>query len=229
MNWLNSYKDKEDTEWSNFWYDEANVGKNDHRVLLIGDSIARQIRKDLSHKLKCPVSLFGTSAALRDQMFWDQWDCFFKNKLYKYEKIILWIGNHSRMTEDGTNLFIDSDYRRFSFDFQYLIHKCQSISNRILVLSTLYIYHTRNYNPIIELIRKRFFIKPKENINEQENKIVQQKNLIMQNICSRHNIAFYDIATELFHSKYWHKDHIHYINESNQFVVNLLKENLESI
>ena len=69
---LNSYKDKEATEWSNFWYDQANVRGGAHRILLVGDSIARQYRRGLSEKLKCPVDLFGTSAALRDSMFWDQ-------------------------------------------------------------------------------------------------------------------------------------------------------------
>lgn len=37
---LNSYKDKETTEWSNFWYDQANV-QGGGRILLVGDSIAR--------------------------------------------------------------------------------------------------------------------------------------------------------------------------------------------
>ncbi|WP_368350547.1 hypothetical protein, partial [Parabacteroides merdae] len=56
---LNSYKDKETTEWSNFWYDQANV-QGGGRILLVGDSIARQYRRSLSEKLKCPVDLFGT-------------------------------------------------------------------------------------------------------------------------------------------------------------------------
>lgn len=74
---LNSYKDKETTEWSNFWYDQANV-QGTRRILLVGDSIARQYRRTLSEKLKSPVDLFATSAALRDSMFWDQWHCFLK-------------------------------------------------------------------------------------------------------------------------------------------------------
>lgn len=59
---LNSYKDKETTEWSNFWYDQANV-QGTRRILLVGDSIARQYRRTLSEKLKSPVDLFATSAA----------------------------------------------------------------------------------------------------------------------------------------------------------------------
>lgn len=218
---LNSYKDKETTEWSNFWYDQANV-QGGGRILLVGNSIARQYRRSLSEKLKCPVDLFGTSAALRDSMFWDQWQCFFKNGLYEYSTIFCWVGNHSRLNEDGNAFFGEQDYRRLYHDFTRLIIECKSRTRQVVVLSTFHIYKWRKYNNEIERIRRKLGFKPKEYLNDEENVVVENKNRIMKEISEEHNLPFYDIDAIMMKSKYWHVDFIHYIPESNSFVAEYL-------
>ena len=221
--WLNQLPDKEQTEWCNFWYDQANiqVGK---RILLVGDSVARQIRRTLSDILKCPVDLFGTSAALRDQMFWDQWECFFKNNLYRYQAVFIWVGNHSRMSEDGKSYFSEYDYLRFREDFTYLVEQCQKRSSKVIVLTTLHMYKCRKYNADIERIRRKLWIKPKEYLNEEENVVVEGKNRIMKEVANRYNLSFYDIDDRLMKSKFWHVDFIHYIPESNLYVSQILRD-----
>lgn len=219
--WLNSLPDKELTEWSNFWYDKANQNI-DKRILLVGDSVARQVRRTLAEITNNPVDLFATSAALRDQMYWDQWECFFKNNLYRYDAIFVWVGNHSRMSEDGKSYFTEYDYRRFRADFSYLIDRCLDISSDITVLSTLHMYKWRKYNHDIERIRRKLMIKPKEHLNHEENVVVEGKNRIMQEVAEEKNVRFYDIDSVLMESDYWHTDFIHYIPESNTFVANIL-------
>lgn len=220
---LNQFLGKEQTEWSNFWYDRANENV-EKRILLVGDSIARQIRRTLSEIIACPVDLFASSAALRDQMFWDQWECFFKNNLYKYNVIILWVGNHSRISENGETLFTEYDYVRFKDDFLYLVNECQNKSSKVIVLTTLHMYRWRKYNKFIELLRRKFKIKPKEILNEYENIVVEGKNAIMRDIANYQDLLFYDIDKKLMESIYWHVDFIHYIPESNIFVCNILKD-----
>lgn len=44
---MNSLAGKEETEWCNFWYDKASSDTG-RRMLLVGDSIARQVRRTLS-------------------------------------------------------------------------------------------------------------------------------------------------------------------------------------
>lgn len=177
----------------------------------------------MSELIGCPVDLFATSAALRDQMFWDQWECFFKNGLYSYDTIFVWVGNHSRMSEDGKSLFTESDYYRFRKDFNTLIEKCEVRSSKIIVLTTLHMFKWRKYNSDIERIRRKLMIKPKEYLNDEENIVVKKKNAIMEDIAKERNIAFYDIDKSLMSSKYWHVDFIHYIPESNKFICNILK------
>ena len=220
---LNSYKDKETTEWSNFWYDQANV-QGTRRILLVGDSIARQYRRTLSEKLKSPVDLFATSAALRDSMFWDQWHCFFKSGLYDYSTIFCWVGNHSRMDEKGGGFFQEYDYQRFYHDFSRLIVECKSRSKKVVVLSTFHIFKWRKYNNEIERIRRKLCLKPKEYLNDEENVVVENKNRIMKQVAEEHNLPFCDMDAILMKSKYWHVDFIHYIPGSNSFVADCLRK-----
>ena len=67
MDYLNSYLDKEQTEWSNFWYDQANT-QGGKRILMVGDSVARGARRSLSETLKCPVDLFGSSVTYQSSV-----------------------------------------------------------------------------------------------------------------------------------------------------------------
>lgn len=219
---LNSYKDKEETEWSNFWYDKAN-SNSEKRVLLVGDSVARQIRRTLASDLNHPVDLFATSAALRDTLYWDQWECFFKSGLYSYDVIFVWVGNHSRISEDGNSLFTEYDYKRFEDDFEFLLEKCLERSHNVIVLSTLHMYKWRRYNTDIERIRRKLMLKPKEYLNDIENIVVENKNLIMERVAKRRGIKFYDIDKDLMESKYWHVDFIHYIPESNRFICRIME------
>ena len=56
---------REGTEWVNFWVDNANLEDNGRRILLVGDSTSRVIRRSLGLMLGgASVDLFATSAAL---------------------------------------------------------------------------------------------------------------------------------------------------------------------
>lgn len=221
--YLNSYADKEATEWVNFWYDKANQ-KSDRRILLIGDSVSRQIRSTMSALLQCPVNLFATSAALRDSMFWNQLKCFFENGLYSYEAIFIWVGNHSRRSEDGTGYFSDYDFQRFHSDFSTLVEICRGIAPKVIILSTLHMFIRRNANKYFESIREIVGIRPKETLDYKENAVVEVKNKIIEQVASEQGLLFYDIDKTLLKSKYWHKDNIHYISKSNKFVASRLIE-----
>lgn len=42
---------REGTEWVNFWVDNANLEDNGRRILLVGDSTSRVIRRSLGQML----------------------------------------------------------------------------------------------------------------------------------------------------------------------------------
>lgn len=92
--------EREDTEWSNFWRDQANK-ETDGRILLIGDSTARMIRSTYGRIAGKPVDLLATSSGLHDSLFVSQMDCFFSSTEYKYDKIIVQIGHHAELGTGG--------------------------------------------------------------------------------------------------------------------------------
>lgn len=225
--YLNSYSDKENTEWCNFWYDKANT-KSDRRILFVGDSVARQVRRTMSEMTGCPVDLFATSAALRDKMFWDQWNCFFRNGLYQYDAIFIWVGNHSRMSEDGKSLYREPDYERFKMDFRTLVRKCEERSSKIIILSTLHMFEIKQHNKFLQIALRKLMLKLNEKLNATDNVVVEGKNRIMEEVAKEFDFIFHDIDADLMSSKFCHKDFIHYFPESNKYVAEILIEQLAS-
>lgn len=218
----NQIKGREGVEWLNFWYDHADevVGK---RILIIGDSTGRQIRCSLSSLLQCPVDFFGSSAALRDIIFWNQLDCFFKDNLYTYESIIIWIGNHSRINADGNGPFEECDYIEFTEDYKRLVKYVQSKCRNTVGINSYDIVHPYIWkNSIQRKIWRKFHLRYKCRQNIEESAIVIRKNTIMEKICNDLNVPFLDICSIMQKTQFNRPDHIHYEEASNTYVCNLI-------
>lgn len=87
---------------------------------------------------------------------------------------------------------------------------------------------SRKYNHDIERIRRKLMIKPKEKLNDYENRVVEGKNTIMRRIAKNYSLKFHDIDKDLMESKFWHTDFIHYIPESNLFISEIIKQLLNN-
>ena len=228
--YLNNYLGRESVEWSNFWYDQADAPYQ-KRILMIGDSTSRVIRRKLSEMMNCPVDLFATSAAFRDIFFWNQPECFFKDSIYsKYDFITIWLGNHSRINEKGNGSFEQHDYDRLAIDFQRLIEYISNFDAKILVMSSLYMVKPwKQRYPKEAFLRRKFNIWPAEVYDEQENEIARRKNDIIEKVSKENGIAFFDMANFMMFTKYRHLDHIHYENAANSIMCKKIKEQLEKL
>ena len=224
----NQLQGRERTEWANFWYDEADR-QTERRILLIGDSTGRQIRRTLSGMTHRPVDFFGTSAALRDVLFWNQLDCFLKDSLYSYDNIIIWIGNHSRITQYGQGPFQEKDYEDFRNDFEKLLQYTRNISPNLLVLSSYDIVIPCQWakSKIVQKLLEVIKIKYKCKVNTPETDIVNRKNSIIEEICRNSSTPFLDICAIMKQTSYNRTDHIHYEKPSNGYVCRLIADHLK--
>lgn len=229
-NYINSYASRENIEWSNFWYDQADAPYQ-KRMLMIGDSTSRVIRRMLSEMMNCPIDLFATSAAFRDIIFWNQLDCFFKDSIYsKYDYITIWLGNHSRINEMGNGPFEQHDYDRLAIDFKKLLEYVAKYRAKALVMPSLYIFEPwKQKYPKEATIRKKLNIWPPEVLNEEESLIVRRKNTIMEKVAKENGFAFFNIAECMMSTKYRHTDHIHYESAANPLMCQIIKEQLEKL
>lgn len=95
---------REEVEWANYWIDQANV-VSEKRILLIGDSTARMVRRTLAKLTKCPVDLIASSSSLHDELFVNLIDGYFKNLLYSYDYIFVQLGHHAEIEIDDGGVF----------------------------------------------------------------------------------------------------------------------------
>ena len=128
--------EREDIEWSNFWWDRANEHP-DHRILLMGDSTARMVRSTLAEMTGKPVDLFATSSALHDSLFVNQMDCFFKSKEYTYDVIFIQFGHHAELGFGG-GFYKDEDWMVFESEFRDFLKFLSERTQRIVVESIFY-------------------------------------------------------------------------------------------
>lgn len=198
--------EREDTEWANFWWDMANNDRKD-RILLIGDSTARMVRRTLATVTKRPVDLLATSSGIHDELFINQLDCYFASKEYEYKDIFVQLGHHGELGPGGRQ-FETSDYDVYADDFKRLIGFLKQHSNSIIVESVFYTVVVQNRQLLNRLLRK------KEKYDEEVNLRKKIKNEIMQRVADEMGIKWCDINGYMLKNgkMFRHSDHIHFEN-----------------
>lgn len=86
--------EREPIEWLNYWIEDANEYRR--RIILIGDSVTRDLRKKLNFYLGegyC-VDLLAMSYSILDDMVLEEIKHFFKRTPYQYDFIIYHLGAH---------------------------------------------------------------------------------------------------------------------------------------
>lgn len=85
---------RERIEWLNYWIEDANVYKK--RIILIGDSVTRDLRKKMSFYLNknFAVDLLAMSYSILDDMVMAEIKHYFQSSVYRYEYIIYNMGAH---------------------------------------------------------------------------------------------------------------------------------------
>lgn len=123
------YEDRETIEWVNSWLAHADCEGD--RILLIGDSVTRELRGKLEHYIShwYNVDLFAASFAITDHLFWRNLECFF-NGDYKYKIIIINYGFHH-----GFSVKCTSGEEVYRTMYQKLIDICRQLCNRVIVMT----------------------------------------------------------------------------------------------
>lgn len=218
---------REPEEWSNGWYDAANIRENGKRILFIGDCILRQSRSGVSRNLKCPIDLFGTSSALDDELFALQIDSFFQGIDYMYDVAVIQVGHHANLEPDGSLLSTDS-LRNFETNLTLLCDFISQYAPKILLLTVL-----KQIRPVEKTKLNRWKLKHgfmKEKPDEVMNIVVNAKNEIIERTAKKHPAtSFYNVVEALEKTKFLHRDHVHYEDKALPFIVKEISEAIKRI
>ena len=217
--------EREDIEWSNFWWDRANEHPN-HRILLMGDSTARMIRSTLAEMSGKPVDLFGTSSALHDSLFINQMDCFFKSTEYQYDLAFVQFGHHAELGFGG-GFYKDEDWKVFEEEFRVFLQYLSQNVQRIVVESIFYTVIPTKFigGEMVQKISRKL-LRPKEVFDEVTNERKRIKNEKMFQIAEEMGIQTLDINQYMLTegAQFRHKDHIHYEDSARKFICRKMME-----
>lgn len=186
---------REITEFLNFWFDKANMVRND-RILLIGDSISRAYRGPLAALTGRPVDFFATTTSIDEDMFWKTLELFFGFEEYRQQKAHIQIGLHSI---DG----FMSAKRNFSLEeyernYDKLVKTVKKYIPDLTIATTTKVVQVGNLTAI-------------DQHNTEE---VIKRNEIAMRIAKKHGLKTNDLFTSMYNSL--HRDLVHFTTESIQ-------------
>ena len=90
----NKNQNREKIEWLNYWIEDAD--KDKERVILIGDSVTRDLRKKLNVYMETEYSidLLAMSYSITDDSVLKELEHYFNTNAYKYKFILYQMGAH---------------------------------------------------------------------------------------------------------------------------------------
>lgn len=123
---------REEIEWTNCWWSNAN--KKKERILLVGDSVLRNIRGCFEKLLLgyYAVDLFATSLFINDYLFWKHLKLFLDTSEYDYRFVIIQYGVQHGWHFKCVDNIRDSDNFRIKY-VELLILLKKICSNNILM------------------------------------------------------------------------------------------------
>lgn len=197
--------EREDTEWLNFWFSRGN--KNlDNRVLLIGDSIAREYRGPLENLINKPVDFFATSAYIADDMFWKQFDLFFSFKEYRQSKAHIQIGLHGINTFGGAKH--SNSLEEWEIYYEKLVKRIMEfIPDLTIALSTPAIITNTGV------------------LYEKWNDEIIKRNRIAAKIAEKYKLNINDLYTLMLGEP--HRDMTHFPKEGSEKIAKKIAESLK--
>ncbi len=183
---------REYVEWLNFWFDKANEKRND-RILLIGDSIARDYRGPLASLTNLPVDFFATTAAMDDKMFWKTLDLFLEYEDYRWQKAHIQIGVHSidGMFWAKRNV----DLLEYEKTYERLVCTIREIVPDLTIATTTKVVNSKDLSSIDAYVTEE----------------IKKRNEIAVRIAEKYGLPVNDLFKKMYN---WpHRDKVHFTLE----------------
>ncbi len=197
-------QNRERIEWTNCWWSEA--CKKKERILLVGDSVTRNMRGRLEKLLysTCAVDLFATSFSIHDSLFWKHLKLYLETSEYMHSCIIVQYG-----VQHGKNLRCsENEKNKQEFREQYvrLLEVLHEHCEKIVLL-------TSNSNML-----KPDFIK----INEAAEREIVCRNRIIEDIGKQLGYRVFDFYSLIREREYKFIDHVHIEGEGYDYAARVL-------
>lgn len=199
-------KHREYIEWVNWWWEES-ANKDKKRLLLIGDSVARQFRGNFNNmcteKYGMAVDFPGTSASVRSDLLLREIKSFFDACDYKYEMILLQVGHHGYRTRCKAD---EAEAELFAENYELLLdYLAEKVNGNIIVLAN---------TPVAN--------------DESKNEEIRIRNDISKKVAGeRGEYPYFDMYSLMAESDFVYTDDVHFERSADLFIAEKILAFLE--
>lgn len=199
---------REYVEWLNFWFDYANEKRSD-RILLIGDSIARDYRGPLAQLTQKPVDFFATTTNISDDKFYRTLDLFFSYEEYHQQKAQIQIGVHGI---DGVCKAVQSNsIEKFEKEYEKLVNYVLKYIPDLTIALTTHVVENSNLSKLWEKVN---------------NEIIK-RNQVAKKIAEKYKLKVNDLYSLMFNEP--HRDWAHFPKEGSEKIARKVAEVMKLI
>lgn len=184
---MGNYRNREKIEWLNYWIEDANKSGN-KRIILLGDSVTRELRKKLSFYMgeDYAVDLLAMSYNTFDDMTLEEIQHFFHTSIYQYDFIFYQMGvHHGHYIECARSVEDAVKYEMKSLELLEILK--QYTSHVIAMASTL-----------------------ENDVLEREQEEIEKRNRLLEIAASKLNINFYDVNKKMNYQTVHFTDRFHF-------------------
>lgn len=186
----------EKIEWLNYWIEDANTDKT--RILLIGDSVAREYRKKLNEifeKKNMVVDLIATSAVILDDRLMAEILLFFRQNNYCYKAVVFNVGAHHGYWIDCEN---DEEVRKkYEVELNNLFDKIEETVPTIITVGG-----TPEKEECID--------------RKLENIEIRRRNEILKRISQKRGYPYIDLYDCAIKEKFEYSDWVHFYGDADE-------------
>ena len=209
-------------EWGNYWWEDASDYKKE-RYLLVGDSVARSFRSNLSilSGEDIAVDCIASSSYVDDVLLEKEIELFLSFEEYYHSVAIINLGFHHGLERSVRCNMADRDLFRKSY--LRIIRQLQKQVERILLVSGT---HHVISNRIAEM-------------DEEINREIEARNEVVFELSEKYHLEFIDLY-HFFHERHTcfpHKDYVHFVESADELMAGIVfyegilktKENFSSL
>lgn len=202
-------KSRGSIEWLNFWMEEPKESDG-CRILLIGDSTARQYRSNLNTLVSpfASVDFFGSSSHLMDSRFHKEIECYFNICECSYDLIVVNIGGHHGLTLPENEFF---SYEKYECCYKFFIDSLKTKAKNIIVSTCTHLVSKEDYSQL----------------DYKLNSDIEKRNDIVKKTAEEYGFHVIDLYSYMLNEgkSYVHVDPFHFESSSDDFIAEkVLKE-----
>ena len=199
----NKKQGREKIEWLNYWIEDAD--KDKERIILIGDSVTRDLRKKLNLYMKASysVDLIAMSYGIMDEMVLEELRHYFDLTNYRYKFILYQMGAHHGYHVKCAEK--DSDMAMYEHRTKEILVNLNIYGAELITIGATYekidVENSSTYNHNIE---------------------IEKRNGILKKISDEMKICFLDLNKEINYSIAEYVDNCHFCDCCYEYIAGII-------